>query len=418
MYKLKSSVDAKKVHKSKLSKNPLAVDHFEKYPKQINWNGMSENPSPKAIALLEQNLDKVNWKGVCKNPSLEAMHFLAKHPANIDWDIIYDNPYLIPLLEMLEQISGQKLSTQIYKFDWCKIWKHPDVFRLVGTELMNRFKKGTKVVFKKSKQSKKSKQFIVRRPYEINWKGLSENPSPTALNMLAKNMDKIDFGGLFRNTNPASLEILMKFLEIGINRIKYDHTNQKIFAKACKHPEVVRILSTSVDKLQWGHWKLISANPHAIPLLEENPRKINWSEIYKNPNAGPLIEKYYEICPNKVSDFEAAYHDLPLSSLNDSFEILSILRKIEKGGYDWDMWKMLAQNPNSEMVSRIMEKNPEKIKWAYLSVHPAIFDFSYSWLKTRCDVIREELMKVAMHPSKIQRLLDMGYEIEDLEDLM
>jgi hypothetical protein len=65
-----------------------------------------------------------------------------------------------------------------------------------------------------------------------------------------------------------------------------------------------------------------------------------------------------------------------------------------------------------------MEKNWEKINWSYLSDHPDIFELSYTWLKTRCDIYREDLMKVAMHPSKIQRLLDMGYEIEDLEDLM
>ena len=413
MFKLKSSVDAKKLHKSKLSKNPHAMEYFEKKPKQINWNGMSENPSPKAIALLEKNLDKVNWKGVCKNPSLEAMRFLAKHSANIDWDIIYENPNLIPLLEMLEKVSGQKIHTQKYKFNWCKIWKHPDVFRLVSTEVVNcsKIKKGNKVVFKESKN------FVIKSVYEINWKGLSENPSPTAIKMLRKNINKADFGGLFRNTNPNSLELLRSFLAIGDNRMKYDRTNRKIFAKACEHPHVVRHLSGSIHKLKWGHLKILSANPHAIPLLETHPHKINWSEIYKNPNAGPLIEKY-ENYPHKKTDIIVAYETLFPHTKHEIYEMVDILRKIDKGGYDWDMWKMLAQNPNSEMVRRIMEKNWEKINWSYLSDRPDIFEFCYEGLKKRCDIYREDLMKVAMHPSRIQRLLDMGYEIEDLEDLM
>lgn len=416
MYKLKASVDAKKVHKSKLSKNPLATEHFEKYPKQINWNGMSENPSPKAIALLEQNLDKVNWRGLCKNPSLEAMRFLAKHPGKIDWDIIHDHPLLIDLLEMLEKKLGPTKFSELsyYKFKWYKIWKHPDVFRLVGTEVVTscfkKVQKGTEVVFKKSKQ------FIIKHPYKINWKSLSENPSPTALNMLNKNMDKIDFEGLFHNTNPASFGILSKFLEIGINRNKYDRTNEKKIAKACQHPEVVRLLGGIVNTLTWRNWKILSANPHAIPLLEANPRKINWSEIYKNPNAGPIIEKY-ETYPYKESDFRAAYHDLPFHSA-DYNVCKMILRQINKGDYDWDMWKMLAQNPNSEMVRSIMEKHPDKIKWAYLSEHPCIFTFDYEAMRKRCAVFSEDLVKVTMHPSKIQRLLDMGYEIEDLEYLM
>jgi hypothetical protein len=400
MYKLKASVNAKKLHKSKLSKNPLAMEYFEKYPKQINWNGMSENPSPKAIALLKQNLDKVNWKGVCKNPSLEAMRFLANHPNKIDWYIIHDHPLLITFLEILEEkLAPTKFSNLMHKFDWYQISKHPDVFRLVGTE----------VAFKK---------FVVKTPYKITWQGLSENPSPTALKMLTKNMDKIHFEGLLRNTNPASLGILMKFLDIGDNRMKYDRTNRKLFAKACGHPDVVRILSGKIHELEWewGHWKILSANPHAIPLLEANPQKINWSEIYKNPNAGPLIEKY-ENYPDKVFDFEVMYHN---SSGHGDTEMYTMGAhiNIRRGGYDWDMWKMLAQNPNQEMVRSIMEKNWEKINWSYLSDHPDIFELSYTWLKTRCDIYREDLMKVAMHPSKIQRLLDMGYEIEDLEDLM
>ena len=399
MYKLKSSVNAKKVHKSKLSKNPLAMEYFEKYPKQINWNGMSENPSPKAIALLKQNLDKVNWKGVCKNPSLEAMRFLANYPAKIDWDIIHDHPLLISFLEMLEEKLGPKFSKLMHKLDWYKISKHPDVFRFVSTE----------VAFKK---------FVVKQSYKLNWKGLSENPSPTALNMLSKNMDKVVFEGLLRNPNPASLGILMKFLDIGDNRNKYDPTNRKAFAKACGHPDVVRILNGKIHELQWewGHWKILSANPHAIPLLEANPQKINWSEIYKNPNAGPLIEKY-ENYSDKVFDFQVMYHNAPGHGEMEMY-MMSYQINSSRGEYDWDMWKMLAQNPNSEMVRSIMEKNWEKIKWAYLSDHPVIFELSYTWLKTRCDIYREDLMKVCMHPSKIQRLLDMGYEIEDLEDLM
>jgi hypothetical protein len=173
MFKLKSWVDVKKLHKSKLSKNPNAVEYFEKYPKQINWNGFSENPNPKAVALLEKNLDKVNWKGLCKNPSMDAMRLLAKHPARIDWDIICENLYFIDLLEMLEKKSGKKITAQMKGFDWCKIWKHPDVFRLVSQV--------------------SDDKIIIKHPYKIDWKGLSENPHPTALKLLNKNIDKVDF---------------------------------------------------------------------------------------------------------------------------------------------------------------------------------------------------------------------------------
>jgi hypothetical protein len=36
-------------------------------------------------------------------------------------------------------------------------------------------------------------------------------------------------------------------------------------------------------------------------------------------------------------------------------------------------------------------------------------------LKERCGVFKEELIQRAMHPSRIQRWLEMGLEIEDLD---
>jgi len=47
-----------------------------------------------------------------------------------------------------------------------------------------------------------------------------------------------------------------------------------------------------------------------------------------------------------------------------------------------------------------------------------IFELDLDALKERCAISKEELIQRSMHPSRIQRLLDMGYEIEDLEDLM
>jgi hypothetical protein len=51
-----------------------------------------------------------------------------------------------------------------------------------------------------------------------------------------------------------------------------------------------------------------------------------------------------------------------------------------------------------------------------LSGNPSIFELDYNALKKKCAVYKEELIQVALHPSKIQKLLDLGIELEDLDD--
>jgi len=80
-------------------------------------------------------------------------------------------------------------------------------------------------------------------------------------------------------------------------------------------------------------------------------------------------------------------------------------------------WFGILLNPHPE-VSGILEQNQEKIDWFWLSSNPCIFELDLDALKERCAIFKEELIQRSMHPSRIQRLLDMGYEIEDLEELM
>ena len=94
----------------------------------------------------------------------------------------------------------------------------------------------------------------------------------------------------------------------------------------------------------------LSLNPDAIHLLEENLEKINWSFLSRNPNAIHLLEK-----------------------------------------------------------------NPEKIRWRHLSYNPSIFKkrINYKYLYQRMNVKREELMIICMHPSRLERWIEMGGDIDD-----
>ena len=119
-------------------------------------------------------------------------------------------------------------------------------------------------------------------------------------------------------------------------------------------------------------WKRLSVNPNAINLLLENPDKIDWNSLSKNSGAIQILEKN--------------------------------LDKVD--------WYQLSRNPNA---IHILKKNHDKIDWNTLSVNSSIFNRSvnYEFLKERMDIIREELMIKCMHPSRLERWIEMGGEIED-----
>ena len=95
-----------------------------------------------------------------------------------------------------------------------------------------------------------------------------------------------------------------------------------------------------------------------------------------------------------------------LSENQNSIDIL------EKNLHKID-WSHVSTNPNA---MDILRKNQDKIGWNELSSNPSIFELDYSALKEHCAIYKEELIKIALHPSRIQKILDLGLEIEDLDD--
>ena len=51
-----------------------------------------------------------------------------------------------------------------------------------------------------------------------------------------------------------------------------------------------------------------------------------------------------------------------------------------------------------------------------LSTNHTIFELDYNALEERCNIYKEELMQVALHPSRIEKYLEQGIAIEDLDN--
>ena len=117
-------------------------------------------------------------------------------------------------------------------------------------------------------------------------------------------------------------------------------------------------------------------NPNAIHLLEANPDKICWGALVENPNAIQLIEQN-------------------LDRLNAN------------------CWWRLARNPNA---IHLLEQNPYEIDLSMLLRVSSMLDYDYEALTERCNIYKEELIQQTMHPSKIQKYLDMGISIDELDN--
>jgi hypothetical protein len=48
----------------------------------------------------------------------------------------------------------------------------------------------------------------------------------------------------------------------------------------------------------------------------------------------------------------------------------------------------------------------------------SMMDYDYEKIKTRCNIYKEQLIQKTMHPSKIQKYLDMGITIDELDDYL
>lgn len=63
----------------------------------------------------------------------------------------------------------------------------------------------------------------------------------------------------------------------------------------------------------------------------------------------------------------------------------------------------------------LREKNVEKLNWSALSSNPSIITqkINYAFLRKRMSLIREELLMKSMLPSRLERFIEMGGNVDD-----
>ena len=72
-------------------------------------------------------------------------------------------------------------------------------------------------------------------------------------------------------------------------------------------------------------------------------------------------------------------------------------------------WEYLSTNPNA---IHLLEQNPDKINWKWFSRHESIFEYDYQAMRDHIwkSGIVEELMANRFHPSNMRKFGDWGFE--------
>jgi hypothetical protein len=305
-YVLRSWIPINKLNGYGLSSNPNAVNFLEENLNMINWRELSSNPN--AIELLRANPDKIDWVLLSKNPDPKAIEMLKENPDKISWGYLAQNsnPEAIKLIE--EKI---KVNPEIIPFDNLAANETPEAIKLIFLfnrlnkntmyqvsnsmrfwSILSRNSKAVKIL--KANPSKihwdqlcsnKSTEAIqlleeqmtnkwvdpVKIDKNISWLNLSSNPNQRAFEILEANPTKIDYRGLSANSNPNAIELLKKRMEV---QNEYKRKEDRI------------------------DWKTLSKNPGAIELIKnkkiyedelpdnkslEDTEKIDWRILSSNP---------------------------------------------------------------------------------------------------------------------------------------
>ena len=206
-------------------------------------------------------------------------------------------------------------------------------------------------------------------PSILVWKQLSTNPN--AIDMLEKNLDKVDWSYIFYNPNairitgvsnranafdnpkqsddkkwwvwcfehPYLFDIERRYdVDIGEYVIPifdeqhlYDYKNIDYnsidWQYLSYNPYAIELLEKNLDKVDW---RILSGNRNAIRILEQNLDKIDWWQLSGNPNAIHLLQSN----PNKIN------------------------------------WWRLSGN---QKAIHLLQSNPYNIDWYELSGNPSIF---------------------------------------------
>ena len=271
-------------------------------------------------------------------------------------------------------------------------------------------------------------EMLSRHPEKIVWNDFVKNPN--AIHIIDKYFD-LCFQSLNKNgkqellKHPNFVHLIKKYQQKIVDELLFIDCIPDILE--IKKPEYFDLFEKYLEKYpekieeiqSYAFWQKLCENPYAIHIIEENLHKIpdhGWSALVKNENAIHLIEKNLDklnyIGLNSL--YQRSY--VCWERLSENPAAISFLKK----NIDKIRWEHLIKNPNA---IQIYEDYPEKmgghlsyIDFETISVDSPIFEIDYHAIAKRCAIYKEELMQVALHPSRIEYYLSQGISADELDN--
>jgi hypothetical protein len=244
---------------------------------------------------------------------------------------------------------------------------------------------------------------------KICWSMLSQNSA--AIHLLKNNMHKVDWAMLSKNPNAGeilcdNIDRVYMFYLCGFN----ENAGNIISTMIENDPSIVSKL----------HWRELTGNPNSVSLLEKYPMFVVWDTLPNNRGAFQFLKKNTDKlsengwgllatildAPTFTKHFPDKTRYLPLNPYSDimheiyngsgSVNISSVPRELLR----WDLFSSRSKNHT------FLRENIENIDWRSFSMNPTIYDYDYAGMKQNMNVLREELMMKAWHPSRVFQWID------------
>jgi hypothetical protein len=319
------------------------------------------------------NPEKLDWSKIVRSTNTNAIYFIEKHIELLKGDYILEylsnNPF-----------AAEILSRHPEKIVWNHFVKNPNAIHIIDKYFDLCFQSLNKC----------GKQELLKHPNFVH--------------LIKKYQQKIVDELLFIDCIPDILEI---------KKPEYFDLFEKYLEK---YPEKIEIIQ---EIQSYAFWRELCQNPYAIHIIEKNLHKIpdhGWAALVKNENAIHLIEKNLDklnyIGLNSL--YQRSY--VCWERLSENPAAISFLKK----NIDKIRWEHLIKNPNA---IQIYEDHPEQMRnhlsyidFENISVNSPIFEIDYDAIEKRCHIYKEELMQVALHPSRIEYYLSQGISVEELDN--
>jgi hypothetical protein len=283
-------------------------------------------------------------------PTIEKMLMQNKECLGSWWKHLSANPAATSVL-----IENQN------QIDWCYLCKntHPLIIESVKVAIRLYDEDFLPISWIFLSENSEAIELLYLYSERISWVALCENKSPLAIELLKTNMSHIYWATL--SENPFALELLQTYPEL------ID------WGRLSVNPAAIDLLESNMDKIRWDN---LSVNSSALHLLEQNPTKIDWYNLCKNPSSRAL--ELLDKNPENISWFALTFNTNP--------DVIYLFEKY-----------FTKYANDGVIISNLLEQ-------------PYIFEYDYVKMKLNMDTLREELIQKTMHPSRVCKIIEEGYD--------